>query len=156
MILDEAIKHCKDIAKDKQCTKCGEEHQQLAEWLEELKELKKMLSEISDSDIKHAIIAELASSKSLYEEKFHSMHEAESVIREEAWELESEVDEIKSIVESPCDGGLFGSVYNNNQIAFEGACEYIESRAIEAAKEAVQLAAMAKKALEGFRDEKDE
>jgi len=39
MTLDEAIKHCEEIAYSK-CDKCGEEHKQLAEWLKELKERK--------------------------------------------------------------------------------------------------------------------
>lgn len=43
MTLDEAIKHCKKVAKnlynegDDDCTNCANEHEQLAEWLEELK-----------------------------------------------------------------------------------------------------------------------
>lgn len=51
MTLDEAIEHCKEKAKEqeyyskfeknslmyKSCVKCAEEHKQLAEWLEELK-----------------------------------------------------------------------------------------------------------------------
>ena len=42
MTLDEAIRHCEDVAdydcyNDKQ-RKCSEEHQQLADWLRELKE----------------------------------------------------------------------------------------------------------------------
>ena len=43
MTLDEAIKHCMDIAETQEmCSngkKCAEEHRQLAEWLMELKEL---------------------------------------------------------------------------------------------------------------------
>lgn len=38
MTIDEAIEHCKNI---KSCDECEKEHQQLAEWLEELKELRK-------------------------------------------------------------------------------------------------------------------
>ena len=41
MTLDEAIKHCMDIAETQEmCSngkKCAEEHRQLAEWLKELK-----------------------------------------------------------------------------------------------------------------------
>ena len=36
MILEEAIKHCEEVAKEK-CDACGAEHKQLAEWLRELK-----------------------------------------------------------------------------------------------------------------------
>lgn len=61
MTLDEAIKHCKEVeeqnkrkaiknrnhggfvyeAEARICEKCASEHHQLAEWLEELKELRK-------------------------------------------------------------------------------------------------------------------
>jgi hypothetical protein len=37
MTIDEAINHCKEVAKSK-CDFCGAEHKQLAEWLIELKE----------------------------------------------------------------------------------------------------------------------
>lgn len=39
MTLDEAIKHCEEVA-DSKCDECGTEHRQLAEWLRELKQLK--------------------------------------------------------------------------------------------------------------------
>ena len=37
MTIDEAIKHCEEVA-DSKCDECGAEHRQLAEWLKELKE----------------------------------------------------------------------------------------------------------------------
>lgn len=37
MTLDEAIKHCMEIAKSDVCANCKNEHLQLAEWLLELK-----------------------------------------------------------------------------------------------------------------------
>ena len=46
MTIDEAIKHCYEVAAGALCKStenqkaCGEEHKQLAEWLVELKELK--------------------------------------------------------------------------------------------------------------------
>ena len=55
MSLDEAIKHCEEVAEENQaivdscdyygenmakCEKCAEEHRQLAEWLKELKQLR--------------------------------------------------------------------------------------------------------------------
>lgn len=66
MTLDEAIMHAKEVAKDKrreatynfpslgeyydECKKCAREHEQLAVWLEELKEYRKHinLTEIPD------------------------------------------------------------------------------------------------------------
>lgn len=40
MTLDEAIKHAQCVA-DTNCGQCAEDHRQLAEWLKELKELRK-------------------------------------------------------------------------------------------------------------------
>ena len=43
MTLDEAIKHAEEVAAEKRCEKCGEEHRRLAEWLKELKQLRETL-----------------------------------------------------------------------------------------------------------------
>ena len=40
MALEEAIKHCNEIAEDR-CDECGMEHRQLAEWLKELQVYRK-------------------------------------------------------------------------------------------------------------------
>ena len=37
MTLDEAIKHCLDVAHNNSCADCRDEHMQLAGWLLELK-----------------------------------------------------------------------------------------------------------------------
>lgn len=51
MTLDEAIQHCEEKA---QCrTACGMEHKQLAEWLRELKEFRKIFKENVKSQPKH-------------------------------------------------------------------------------------------------------
>ena len=53
MTLDEAIQHAKDVAREERdkllkvgdeyiCSECGKEHEQLVEWLEELKNYKKL------------------------------------------------------------------------------------------------------------------
>ena len=41
MTLEEAIEHCKEVAATCSNKGCAQDHQQLAEWLEELKQLKK-------------------------------------------------------------------------------------------------------------------
>lgn len=41
MTLDEAIQHCRD---KENCSQCGQEHKQLREWLEELKDLRSQYS----------------------------------------------------------------------------------------------------------------
>ena len=65
MTLDEAIKHCMDIAETQEmCSngkKCAEEHRQLAEWLKELKQLREQTGWVSVSerlpeDIKPVIV----------------------------------------------------------------------------------------------------
>ena len=56
MTLDEAIQHSNEVAKKERdkllkagdeyiCSECGKEHEQLAEWLEELKELREIKEE---------------------------------------------------------------------------------------------------------------
>ena len=42
MTIEEAIKHCNNIASS-QCNECGEEHKQLSQWLKELKCLRKVV-----------------------------------------------------------------------------------------------------------------
>lgn len=43
MTLDEAIKHCEEVAMSNEtCSECSKQHAQLKEWLIELRELRKM------------------------------------------------------------------------------------------------------------------
>ena len=64
MTIDEAIKHCEEVAEEKEkegkllcdseagsigCLKCADEHRQLAEWLKELKAVKQIIVQ-HDSD----------------------------------------------------------------------------------------------------------
>ena len=73
MTLDEAIIHAREVASEQKrrsgtcvqndsecdkfstCLKCAEEHDQLAEWLEELKFLKQWKSDIMDSFCKYDV-----------------------------------------------------------------------------------------------------
>ena len=41
MTLDEAIVHAREVAAQLGCCECADEHKQLAEWLEELRERRK-------------------------------------------------------------------------------------------------------------------
>lgn len=61
MTLDEAIKHCKEEAEkymeygiETECYQCGKEHEQLAEWLTELADLKEEI-EYCSGDINERI-----------------------------------------------------------------------------------------------------
>ena len=77
MTLDEAIKHCEEVAweldkkamcieeayqstEQAECEKCAEDHRQLAEWLTELKERRENLTKISEqiSSIKRNVKSE--------------------------------------------------------------------------------------------------
>ena len=56
MTIDEAIVHAREVASRKfddrvHCIRCAEEHEQLAEWLEELKELRTTSCGYSKEDI---------------------------------------------------------------------------------------------------------
>lgn len=76
MTLDEAIKHCLEVADQnetkalrigrqyggtllprdaKECRKCAAEHRQLAEWLAELKEFRNSLGAVKLKDMKEAV-----------------------------------------------------------------------------------------------------
>ncbi|WP_418619832.1 hypothetical protein [[Clostridium] scindens] len=55
MTLDEAIEHCKEKA---DCTKCGMEHQQLAEWLIELKSRRNAMERIVEQIVEQKQIVE--------------------------------------------------------------------------------------------------
>lgn len=43
MTIDEAIKHCEEVAEKMNDCECAEDHRQLAEWLTELKESRKLI-----------------------------------------------------------------------------------------------------------------
>lgn len=47
MTLDEAIQHAQEVA-DFGCDQCSKDHQQLADWLRELKELRK---DVNDEEV---------------------------------------------------------------------------------------------------------
>ena len=52
MTLDEAIKHCEEVAEEqeeKECLECAAEHRQLAEWLKELKAYRKAEKKILEN-----------------------------------------------------------------------------------------------------------
>ena len=70
MTLDEAIEHCKEKA---DCTKCGMEHRQLAEWLIELENRRNDMERIvelvpSIEDIVHTYEHEVQGTVELLEE----------------------------------------------------------------------------------------
>ena len=75
MTLDEAIKHCDEIA-DYDCynykqMKCAEEHRQLADWLKELKRAKELLEatyELLEKQKNNPYVLNLLSETIFYDE----------------------------------------------------------------------------------------
>lgn len=50
MTIDEAIRHCREVAVYCSTRKCSNDHLQLAEWLEELKRLRKLFT-LNESEV---------------------------------------------------------------------------------------------------------
>ena len=48
MDINDAIKHCREVSQTR-CDKCSEEHEQLAEWLEELVSLRLKVKYLEDA-----------------------------------------------------------------------------------------------------------
>lgn len=69
MTLNEAIQHCKDVAASK-CDECGKEHQQLAEWLQELVNLRIKIKRLgTELRAKHLKAIHTANELAAYEDK---------------------------------------------------------------------------------------
>lgn len=52
MTIDEAIRHCEEVAEKMNDCECAADHRQLAEWLRELKELREIFSKVDTGAIK--------------------------------------------------------------------------------------------------------
>ena len=52
MTIDEAIRHCEEVADKMNDCECAADHRQLAEWLTELKELREIFSKVDTGAIK--------------------------------------------------------------------------------------------------------
>ena len=108
----------------------------------------KVISDFTKNAVPQLVQHELEFSKNQHEERFHSLHEAESVIREELEELEEDVQDCRQCFEnlhaSTRQDDMYGAIVNANHIA---------SFAIYAAYEAIQLAAMCEKLLETNAEE---
>jgi len=99
MTLDEAIKHAEEVAKEKgyevqdclevhdmesamECEKCGEEHEQLAEWLKELKQLKEQNP--CEDAVSRAKAMEICKSRG-HDNSAHCISELPSVTPTQRW-----------------------------------------------------------------------
>lgn len=87
--------------------------------------------------IEELVVQELDEANNKYP-LFHSPHEAYAVLREEAEELEYEIEQIKVALK-------YMWVDIKNDIGIEGKADRIYAHAIHAAQEARQVAAMCEK-----------
>lgn len=102
-----------------------------------------MISEFTKNAVPQLVEHELEYSKNQHEERFHSLHEAESVIREELEELEEEVEVCRKIFED-----LHSDTRQDDNAGASVNASYITGAATYAAYEAIQLAAMCEKLME--------
>lgn len=87
-------------------------------------------------------------SQEKYEQNFHSLHEAESVIREEIEEAKEELERIEVAFNE-----LHSSMRGNEYLDFKSAARRIQASALRLAEEAIQINAMATKATFVILDE---
>lgn len=102
-----------------------------------------MISEFTRTAVPQLVSHELEFSKAQHEEKFHSLHEAESVIREELEELEEQVEVCRKLFED-----LHSDTRQDDKAGAVVNAKYLEGSAVYAAYEAIQLAAMCLKLVE--------
>lgn len=131
LTLDEAIKHCLEVAEDNEtkaqkigvqflgttkdkeatdCRECAADHRQLAEWLTELKELRNSIGAVKLKDMKEAV--------GLLQELNAENDQLTSQLAEAKWLLKSAVEDIHELL---CDKkNLDGNGQSCN------ICSYIE------------------------------
>lgn len=99
-----------------------------------------MISEFTKTAVPQLVGHELEYSKKQHEERFHSLHEAESVIREELEELAEQAEVCRKLFED-----LHSDTRQDDEAGAVINAKYLEGSAIYAAYEAIQLAAMCEK-----------
>ena len=80
--------------------------------------------------------------------RFHSLHEAYAVMKEELEEAEYEFD----IAKDKLDKDFWRGVRFDSELECKNNAQLIKERAENAAAEMIQLAAMAYKAMQGFEE----
>lgn len=82
MTLDEAIKHCEEVANDRAgcCEDCAEEHRQLAEWLKDYKRLKER--EPCDDCISRQAVLDITWEEPSYTDAMNVLTEVRDKVKE--------------------------------------------------------------------------
>lgn len=110
----------------------------------------------TDKDIKNlhqvellqeAVVIEMEKSY-MYERCFHSLHESESVIREELEETSEELNKVRQSFEE-----LHVAMRNDAVDAYVESLGYLRQHAWDLVREAIQVVAMANKSIDSFEEE---
>lgn len=110
-----------------------------------------MFCEITMKIMKTAVRCELEHAQKQHGETFHSMHEAESVLREE---LEEVIDEMENL--GQCYEKLKQKLREDYQEGFVATLKLAETFARHLTMESFQVQAVIQKALISFEEEEDE
>lgn len=104
---------------------------------------KKMLPHVENLMAKEYVMAAID-----HGEYFMSPHEGYAIIKEEVEEAQAEIDSVNWHLEY-----LWRMVRAENPDGYIDAAQIVERKALQLACEAIQVAAMAMKFIESFRDE---
>ena len=134
MTLDEAIKHCLEVAEEqekeaeyhrechkkyyeKDCRECAADHRQLAEWLTELKELRNSIGAVKLKDMKEAV--------ELLQELNAENDQLTSQLLEAKRLLKSAVNDIKDVADNgSCNHCIFNSMYAQGSCCMDGCYKW--------------------------------
>ena len=102
-----------------------------------------MMDEIM-CDVERAVHYEETRIQQLHGEKYHSPHEAYGVLKEELLEADIELEHM-----SATEDGLLRAIHRNDTDTIKLAYDGIANRAVRAACELIQVAAVCRKAMGG-------
>ena len=95
-------------------------------------------------DVEKAVHYEETRIKKLYGEKYHSLHEAYGVLKEELYETDIELERLNAT-----EDGLLRAIHRDDVDTLNLAYDCIAKRAVRAACELIQVAAVCRKAMGG-------
>lgn len=98
-------------------------------------------------DINAAVDRELERARAEYGQRYASIHEAYGVLMEEMHEAQAEIRDLDDYA-----AALIGVIHREDRRALFAELDVMGNRAIQAACELVQVAAVCRKAMEGIGD----
>ena len=101
-----------------------------------------MFAKQTETKINEALVLELANACKTYGKEYHSLHEGYAVLLEEVEEAEKDLEYIKAH-----GAMMWDDVKDDNEDFVKASARAIAINAVELAKEAVQIGAVARKIL---------